>query len=163
MPDGVCVVMCRDDESCNDDENNIVNKCVKFSMEGYRMDVCSPGCKSDSDCRSFGFGYSLVCHKNYNDKSDVCAMGCQKDEDCMSENAKCSDSRCVPLDYEEESDTDTDADTEADTAADTEPDSGDTEDTVSDEEAADDSEDDMTFDDDQPKKKKSSGCSVTTL
>ncbi|MBP5435666.1 S8 family serine peptidase [bacterium] len=148
IPDGLCVVMCNNDYACNDDEDNMVNKCVKFSMQGYQMDICTPGCESDSDCRSFGYGYGMVCHKNYNDKGAVCAMPCERDRDCMGEDAKCLDSKCVPLDYDGEEETDSDAGSDVDVIA-----------------SDADSADDMNFDDDpEPEKdkdKKSSGCSLS--
>ncbi len=148
IPDGLCVVMCNNDYACNDDEDNMVNKCVKFSMQGYQMDICTPGCESDSDCRSFGYGYGMVCHKNYNDKGAVCAMPCERDRDCMGEDAKCLDSKCVPLDYDGEEETDSDAGSDVDVIA-----------------SDADSTDDMNFDDDpapeKDKDKKSSGCSLS--
>ena len=170
MPDGICLIMCTNDDRCNDEENG-PNKCAEVNFNGYKVDLCLPGCEDDSQCRNFGYGYSMKCHKLYNEKTDICGMPCEEDEDCVDENAKCSKSRCVPLDYKEdeekpdsdETDSDTDADTAADTGSDDEnTDTGDTGD-ISDEEPVDDSDDDMTLDDDQPKKKKSSGCSVTTL
>ena len=149
IPDGLCVVMCNNDYACNDDEDNMVNKCVKFSMEGYTMDICSPGCKTDSDCRSFGF-MSLVCHKNYNDKSDICGMPCERDTDCMSEDAECRNSKCVPFGYTgEEEETDSDAEADADVISDA------------------DTSEDISFDDDpeedKDKNKKSSGCSLSVF
>jgi len=172
MPGGICLIMCNNDDRCNDEENG-PNKCAEVNFSGYRMNLCLPGCEDDSQCRNFGYGYSMKCHKRYNEKENICAMPCEEDLDCVDEKAKCFKSRCVPLDYKEESDSDTDTDTDADTEAetdtdtadDTEPDSGDTEETVSDEEpVTDDSEEDMTLDDDQPKeKKKSGGCAITTL
>ena len=152
MPGGICLIMCGSDYACNDveDEDQMVNRCAEVNFGGYNMHLCLPGCEDDSQCRNFGYGYSMKCHKRYNEKENICGMPCEEDLDCVDENAKCSDSRCVPLDYKEESDTD---DTESDAD----------EDAVSDEEPADDSEDDMTLDDDQPKEKKSSGCAITNL
>ena len=156
VPDGMCLVMCGNDYACNDDEDNMVNKCAEVNFGGYQMQLCLPGCEDDSQCRSFGGYMSMKCHKLYNEKENICGMPCEEDGDCVDENAKCSNSRCVPLDYKDDSDSDTDTD----------PDTGDdADDTVSDEEpAADDSDDEINLDDDQPaKKKKSSGCSITTL
>jgi hypothetical protein len=112
------------------------------------MNLCLPACEDDSQCRRFGGYMSMKCHKLYNEKTNICGMPCREDIDCVDDNAKCSDSRCVPLNEPDETDTETD-------------DAGDT---VSDEEPADDSDDDMNLDDDQPaKKKKSGGCAITTL
>jgi Subtilisin-like serine proteases len=151
IPDGICLIMCRDDNNCNDVENG-PNKCAEVNFGGYNMNLCLPGCEDDSQCRSFGGYMSMKCHKRYNEKENICGMPCKEDLDCVDENAKCSNSRCVPLDYKEESDSDTDADTESDADGD--------EDAVSDEEPTDD---EMNLDDDQPKKKKSSGCAITNL
>jgi subtilisin family serine protease len=153
MPDGICLVMCRDDDNACNDEENGPNKCAEVNFQGYKMNLCLPGCEDDSQCRSFGYGYSMKCHKLYNGKTNICGMPCGEDADCVDPDdaAKCVDSRCVSVNDPDETDT----------AADTEPDDGDAADTA-DEEPADDS-DDMNLDDDQPKKKKSSGCSVTTL
>ena len=151
IPDGICLVMCRDDGHCNDDEDG-TNKCAEVNFQGYKMNLCLPGCEDDSQCRNFGYGYSMKCHKLYNEKENICGMPCEEDLDCVDENAKCSNSRCVPLNEHDETDSDTDTASDEDT---------DTGDTASDE-TVDDS-DDMTLDDDQPAKKKSSGCSVTTL
>ena len=145
MPDGICLIMCSNDERCNDEEDG-PNKCAEFNFMGYQVDLCLPGCEDDSQCRNFGYGYSLKCHKLYNEKTNICGMPCEEDEDCVDENAKCSDSRCVPLNEPDETETDED-----------------TEPAVEDEDTVDDSDDEMTLDDDQPKKKKSSGCSVITL
>ena len=155
MPDGICLIMCRDDYACNDteDEELLVNKCAEVNFGGYQMNLCLPGCEDDSQCRSFGYGYSMKCHKLYNEKTNICGMPCEEDADCVDENAKCSNSRCVPLSEPDETDTDV-TDTDND---------GDNGDTVSDEEPADSSDDEMNLDDDQPKKKKSSGCAITTL
>lgn len=148
IPDGICLIMCRDDYACNDDEDNMVNKCAEVNFGGYNMNLCLPACEDDSQCRSFGGYMSMKCHKLYNEKTNICGMPCREDIDCVDDNAKCSDSRCVPLNEPDETDTETD-------------DAGDT---VSDEEPADDSDDDMNLDDDQPaKKKKSGGCAITTL
>jgi len=152
MPGGICLIMCNNDDRCNDEENG-PNKCAEVNFSGYRMNLCLPGCEDDSQCRNFGYGYSMKCHKLYNGKTNICGMPCGEDADCVDPDdaAKCVDSRCVSVNDPDETDT----------AADTEPDDGDAADTA-DEEPADDS-DDMNLDDDQPKKKKSSGCSVTTL
>ncbi len=151
MPDGICLIMCRNDDYCNDEENG-PNKCAEVNFGGYDMNLCLPGCEDDSQCRNFGYGYSMICHKQYNGKTNICGMPCESDLDCLDpeDEAKCVDSRCVstkePVEPEEPEDNDTQDN-----------------DSVSDEEPADDSDDEMNLDDDQPKKKKSSGCSITTL
>ena len=145
IPGGMCIIMCGNDDRCNDEEDG-ANKCaeVDFGMYGI-YNICLPGCEDDSQCRSFGFGpdYDMKCHKIYNGKENICGMPCSKDEECRDydDETKCVESRCVPRNDPDE--------TDSDTAADEEP--------------ADDSDDDMTLDDDQPVKKKSSGCSITTL
>ena len=155
MPDGMCLVMCNSDYSCNDDENNMVNKCVEVNFEGMNLQICMPGCENDSQCRSFGSGFSMKCHKLYNEKENICGMPCEEDADCADENAKCSDSRCVPAGEADEPDTEDDSDAATD---------GDNPDTASDDEPAEDSDDMNLDDDDQPaKKKKSSGCAITNL
>ena len=148
MPGGICIIMCRNDDACNDDEDGI-NKCAEVEFGPYgSYNICLPGCEDDSQCRNFGYGYSMICHKQYNGKTNICGMPCEEDLDCLDidEETKCVDSRCVPLNDPEETDTDED-----------------TEPAVEDEDTVDDSDDDMTLDDDQPAKKKSSGCSVTAL
>ncbi|MBO4711838.1 S8 family serine peptidase [bacterium] len=145
MPDGICLIMCGNDTVCNEDIDIIINKCAEVNFGGYQMQLCLPGCEDDSQCRSFGGFMSMKCHKLYNEKENICGMPCREDSDCVDENAKCSDSRCVPLNDPDETDTSADADSEADDGAD----SG--------------SDDDMNLDDDQPAKKKSSGCSAITL
>ena len=144
MPDGICLIMCRSDYACNDDEDNMVNKCAEVNFGGYNMNLCLPGCEDDSQCRSFGYGYSMICHKQYNGKTNICGMPCETELDCLDydDETKCVDSRCVPRNEPDEP-------ADSDTAADEEP--------------ADDSDDDMTLDDDKPVEKKSSGCSITTL
>ena len=141
MPDGICIIMCSNDYACNDDEDNLVNKCaeVDFGM-GFPMNFCLPGCEDDSQCRNFGGYMSMKCHKLYNEQTDICGMPCEEDEDCVDENAKCLDSRCVPLDYSDETDTAADNDNQ--------PDEGDTE-----------ADDDMTTDDD-PKPERKATVSV---
>ena len=161
IPDGMCIIMCREDEACNDDEEDGPNKCAEISFGPYgTYNLCLPACEDDSQCRNFGYGYGMKCHKLYNEKTNICSMPCEEDDDCFDENAKCSNSRCVPLDYKEEGDSDTDSD--ADTASDD--DGAEAGETVSDEEPAENSDDDMTLDDNQPeKKKKTGGCSVITI
>lgn len=143
MPDGICLIMCRSDGHCNDDEDG-TNKCAEVNFGGYNMNLCLPGCEDDSQCRSFGYGYSMICHKQYNGKTNICGMPCETELDCLDydDETKCVDSRCVPRSEPDEP-------TDSDTAADEEP--------------ADDSDDDMTLDDDKPAEKKSSGCAITTL
>ena len=167
VPGGMCLVMCMggEDDACNYEEDG-PNKCAQVDFSGQSLMLCLPGCEDDSQCRSFGQGYGMKCHKLYNGKENICGMPCEEDSDCLDpdDEAKCVKSRCVSAEEAEADETDTEDDAEAaDTAADDgEEDKGDT---VSDEEdAVDDSDDDMTLDDDQPeKKKKSGGCSVITL
>ena len=145
IPGGMCIIMCGNDDRCNDEEDG-ANKCAEVDFGPYGIyNICLPGCEDDSQCRSFGFGpdYDMKCHKLYNGKENICGMPCSKDEECRDydDETKCVESRCVPRNDPDE--------TDSDTAADEEP--------------ADDSDDDMTLDDDQPVKKKSSGCSITTL
>ncbi|MBO7126215.1 S8 family serine peptidase [bacterium] len=149
IPDGICIIMCNNDDRCNDEEDG-PNKCAEVNFGGYDMNLCLPGCEDDSQCRSFGYGYSLICHKQYNGKTNICGMPCENDLDCLDpdDETKCVDSRCVSINEPDEPE---DTDTQDS-------------DTVSDEEPADDSDDEMNFDDDQPKeKKKSGGCTITTL
>ena len=149
IPGGMCLIMCSNDYACNDDEDHMVNKCAEVNFGGYNMQLCLPGCEDDSQCRDLGYGYSMKCHKLYNGKENICSMPCEGDADCADENAVCSNSRCVPADEADATDTEADGD-EGDSAAD--------------EETTDDSDDDMTLDDDdKPAKKKSSGCAITNL
>ena len=165
MPDGICLIMCGDDYACNDVENEdlMVNRCAEVNFGGYNMHLCLPGCEDDSQCRSFGYGYSMKCHKRYNEKENICGMPCEEDLDCVDEHAKCSNSRCVPLNYKEEEEPETDADAESET----DDDNGEENEPVSDEDAVDGaSDDEMNLDDDQPKeskKSKSGGCAVLSL
>ena len=153
MPEGMCIIMCSDDDNaCNDVENG-PNKCAEVQFGPYgSYTICLPGCEDDSQCRNFGYGYSMKCHKLYNGKTNICGMPCEEDLDCLdpSDAAKCVDSRCVSVKDSDETDTATDTEPEDDEAD------------TTDEEPVDDS-DDMNLDDDQPKKKKSSGCAITTL
>lgn len=154
MPDGICLIMCSNDDRCNDEEDG-PNKCAEVNFGGYDMNLCLPGCEDDSQCRSFGYGYSMICHKQYNGKTNICGMPCDKDLDCLDpdDETKCVDSRCVSVNEPDEPEEPEDNDTQDS-------------DTVSDEDAADGSDDEMNLDDDQPKenkKSKSSGCAVTAL
>ncbi|MBP5406023.1 S8 family serine peptidase [bacterium] len=146
MPDGICLIMCSNDDRCNDDEDG-PNKCAEVNFMGYKVDLCLPGCEDDSQCRNFGYGYSMKCHKLYNEKTNICGMPCEEDHDCVDENAKCSDSRCVPLNEPDETDTEDDKT----------PDDGDEENISDGETAA--SDDGMAT----GNSKSSDGCSVTTL
>jgi len=171
MPDGLCLIMCKNDYSCNDDDDG-PNKCAEVKFGQYEMQICLPHCEDDSECRDLGY-MKTKCHKLYNGKENICGTACKSDEDCRDpeDEAKCVKSRCVSVNEPDETDTEED-DEENDEDNDTadEGDSGASEegDTASDEEPAvsdEDSDEDMTYsdDDNKTKKKKSSGCAVTTL
>ena len=87
----------------------------------------------------------MKCHDLYNEKEDVCSMPCEKDADCFDPEAKCQNTKCVPLNAEEPDDETTDEESDSE---------------VKDDENS--LEDDPINDDDK-KAKKSSGCSSLML
>lgn len=142
IPGGFCVLMCSSDAQCGDEGA----KCVKVDFGGQgAYQICLPSCEEDTDCRNFGGMMQMKCHDLYNEKEDVCSMPCEKDADCFDPEAKCQNTKCVPLNAEEPDDETTDEESDSE---------------VKDDENS--LEDDPINDDDK-KAKKSSGCSSLML